>query len=360
VEDTWRAGLDHLPYPLHVRQSFKKFRDALMKIEIKAKATELDNEPFTKYTTGYAAEIKQWWDSFGPSNWGAQTKDSSSLVGVDELQSMAGNDPDDRITWPGGLGAITKKLFDVLSPQHAERMLAGATTVAVEPQKDEVQVTYLRDGKTETISARAVVMATPKYITWRLVSGIPEAQVSAMRKLRYIPYAVVNLIFDKPVYNRAYDTWCPGNTFADFVVADWTLRHQPGYRQKHNILTCYTPLSEFERGRLLTDDGTRDLAAAVLRDFQKLMPGLNADPVEVHIYRRGHPLYMSTPGNYTYTIPAARVPLERVFFANADSEGPESLTSGGITASRRGAEWVEKLLSGAPRAAILRAAGVPV
>ena len=357
VEDTWRTGLDHLPYPLHVRQSFKKFRDALMKIDIRAKVAELDNEPFTKYTAGYAGEIKQWWDGFGPSNWGARTKDSSALVGVEELQDMAGGQPDDRITWPGGLGAITAKLRALLALQRAERMLAGATIVAVEPQKDAVHVTYSREGQLETVAARAVIMATPKFITWRLVSGIPEAQVAAMRNLRYIPYAVVNLIFNKPIYNRSYDTWCPGNTFTDFVVADWTVRNQPGYKQKHNILTCYTPLDEIERGRLLTDEGTRDLAAAVLRDFQKLMPGFDADPLEVHIYRRGHPIFMATPGNYTKTIPAARVPLDRVFFGSSDSEGPESLTSGGVTVSRRGAAWVEKLLAGEPRTAVLRAAG---
>ena len=71
--------------------------------------------------------------------------------------------------------------------------------------------------------------------------------------MRYIPYPVVNLIFDKPVFNSGYDTWCPGNTFTDFIVADWVVRNQPGYQQKYNILTCYTPLQEEERGNLLTE-----------------------------------------------------------------------------------------------------------
>ena len=47
-------------------------------------------------------------------------------------------------------------------------------------------------------------------------------------QIRYIPYPVVNLIFDKPVFNQWYDTWCPGNTFTDFIVADWVVRDQPG------------------------------------------------------------------------------------------------------------------------------------
>jgi hypothetical protein len=85
-----------------------------------------------------------------------------------------------------------------------------------------------------------------------------------------------------------------------------------------------------------------------LSDFQKLMPALNIDPVEVHIYRRGHPLYMSTPGLYTRVQPLARHPMDRVFFANTDSEGPESTTNEGIRAAQRAVKEVEMRLAGRP------------
>ena len=159
---------------------------------------------------------------------------------------------------------------------------------------------------------------------------------------------MVNLIFDKPVFNHGYDTWCPGNRFTDIVVADWVIQKQPGYRQKFNILSCYTPMKEEERSSLLTDPGARHVAAHVLSDFQKLMPGTNVDPVEVHIYRRGHPLYMTTPGLYTRVQPVARQAMDRVFFANTDSEGPESTTNAGIIAAQRAVKEVEARLAGKP------------
>lgn len=349
VEDTWRKGLDQLPYPAAVRESFKKFRDALMTIDIEKGREELDNEPFTKYTAGYAPEIEQWWDGFGPSNWGARTAETSALVALESLRDMAGTEPDSRVTLPGGLGAITRRLTDILFPKHRERMHGGATVVAVEPQKSDVHATYLHDGKLHTIAAKAVIIATPKFITSRVVAGLPEAQKAAMRQIRYAPYPVVNLIFDRPVYNRGYDTWAPGKTFTDLIVADWVVRNQPGYKQKYNILTFYTPLRETERARLLTEQASRELAGAVLRDFQGLMPEFKVDPVEVHIYRRGHPMFMATPRTYTRIIPAARQPMERIFFSNADSGGPESLTSEAITASRHAAEWAEGLLAGKAR-----------
>jgi hypothetical protein len=178
------------------------------------------------------------------------------------------------------------------------------------------------------------------------VQGLSEKQSDAMHQIRYIPYAVVNLIFDKPVFNKSYDTWCPGSAFTDFIVADWTIRNQPGYKQKYNILTCYTPMSEDDRGYLLTESGARKKAVSVLDDFQKLFPGSNVDPIEVHIYRRGHPLYMSTPGLYTKIQPLARQSMDRVFFANTDSEGPESTTSKAIVSARRAVKEAEGRLAG--------------
>jgi len=336
IADTWRAGLDHLPYPASVRESFKKFRRDILALPMHARAQEYDAEPFSKYCAGYAPEVKLWWDTYGPSNWGARTQETSALLGIAELQAIGGDQADDRVTWPGGLGAITKRLSEKLLASHAERMIAGATTVAVEQEKHQVRVTYVDpQGQVKAVAAKAVIMATPKFITRRIVAGLPAAQDAAMKKMRYIPYPVVNVIFKQIVYDKGYDTWCPGNTFTDFIVADWTVRNEKDYHRKHNILTFYTPLTEAERPKLLTEEGTRDVAASVLLDFQKLFAGSNVDPVEVHVYRRGHPLYMSTPGNFTRVQPLTRRPYGRVFVANTDSEGPVSTTSQGIAAAHR-------------------------
>jgi monoamine oxidase len=178
------------------------------------------------------------------------------------------------------------------------------------------------------------------------VGGIPDKQDDAMQQMRYIPYALVNLIFDKEVYRKGYDNWCPGNSFTDFIVADWVIRNQPGYHPKFNILSCYTPLHEEERRNLLTEAGARKLAGEVLKDFQKLLPSTNVDPIEVHIYRRGHPMYMATPGLFTKVQPLLRAPMDRIFFANTDSEGPVSSTTQAISGARRVAKEVEHRLAG--------------
>ena len=354
VADTWGTGIDHLPYPQNVRESFKKFRDSLLRIDAEKRATELYNVSFSKFTQGYAPEVKLWWDTYGPSNWGAGVDDTAAKVAIDDMQYIAGsNRKDIRTTLPGGLGAITQRLSELMQP-HSDRMLLNATTVVVAPQKHEVNVTFLQEGKLQTVSAKGVIMATPKFITAHIVEGMPQKQREAIDQIQYIPYPVVNLIYDRPVFNLGYDTWCPGNSFCDVVVADWVVRSQADYKQKYNILTCYTPLSREQRLTLLTDVGCRQIAANVLRDFQKLLPSTNVDPVEVHIYSRGHPVFMSMPGNYTHVLPQARQSMERVFFANTDSEGPISTTPGGIVAARRAVKEYSGMVAGQVTASAAR------
>jgi monoamine oxidase len=350
VADTWNTGIEHLPYPKQVRESFRKFRDDMRKIQVRERMRELDLEPFSKYTAPYSPELTHWWDAYGPSNWGAVTRETSAYMGISEIQGLAGVEPDTRVILPGGLGCITHKLVEVLQPKYGERMIGGAAVVSVWHEKDGVRATYFRDGQLTTVAAKAAIYCAPKLIASRTVMDLSAEQKVTMRKIRYAPYPVVNLIFDKPVYNRGYDTWCPGNSFTDFIVADWTVRNQPGYRQKNNILTVYACLPPEQRAILLTEDSCKEFAARVLSDFQKLLPEFNVDPIEVRLYRRGHPMFMTVPGQFTQIRPAAAQPMERIYFGNADSGGPESQSPEAIRLSRVGAEWARMVLAGKPGA----------
>jgi len=266
------------------------------------------------------------------------------------MQGIARAKEDPRVILPGGLGCITHKLVEVLQPKYKDRMVGNATVVAVVQDKDSVRVTYLRDDALTTVSAKAAVICVPKMIASRTVIDLPSPQKAAMHRIRYIPYPVINMIFDKPVYNRAYDTWAPGNTFTDFIDADWTVRNLPGYKQKNNILSFYTALHVEQRATLLDEDRCKALAARVLVDFQKLLPEFSVNPIEVHLYRRGHPMFMASPGRYTKDRVAAAQPMDRIYFGHSDSGGPESLTSEAVRLSRVSAEWARLLLAGKPGA----------
>src|ERR1700691_3779261 len=181
VPDTWGDGLDKLPYSASVRESFKKFKKEMLAIDVQKSGKALYDKPFADFLKGYPEELTQWWDAYGPSNWGATSEDTAAVVAIEALQEMAEESrADDRYTWPGGLGAITKKLADILQPKYQDRMQTGATIVAVVSEKEEVQVTYMLGGELKTVAAKAVIMATPKFITRRVVAGLPDKQSDAM------------------------------------------------------------------------------------------------------------------------------------------------------------------------------------
>jgi len=358
VADTWGAGLAELPYPASVRESFRKFRKDMLPLAAGNNQEQFDSIPLSKYLKGYSPEVKLWWDTYGPSNYGAKSEDTSAMIALSELREEAqAAENDTRVTLPGGNGVLARRLSEVLLAKYADHMIADATIVAVEPRKTDVRVTYFHGGALRAVAAKFVVMAAPKMIAVRLISGLSDAQTDAMRSLRYCPYAVINMIFEKAAYDRSYDTWCPGASFADMIVADWVSRKDPGYKPKNAILTFYTPISELDRNKLLSLDGCRRIAANVLRDYHKLLPELTAEPLEVRLYRRGHPIFLSAPDVATKTIPAASRPLDRIVFANTDSLGPESLVYAAVDAARRATEWLDKRMAGASPAESRAAAG---
>jgi monoamine oxidase len=346
VPDTWRSGLDHLPYSKEAVASFRKFRDAVMKIDVRKQMNELDAKPFSEFLAAYSPEVKKWWDAYGPSNWGAVSEDTSTMIGLVDAQYLIKGEDSSRVILPGGLGCITHKLVEVLQPKFGERMLGGATVVGIAQDASGVKVTYTQAEKLTTIAAKVAIVCTPKFITSRLVADLPEEQRKAMHKIRYAPYPMINMIFDKEVYRRGYDNWCPGNSFTDFIVADWTIRNNPGYKPKYNILTFYTPLREYQRATLLEEASCKELAGKVLGDFQKLLPEFKVDPVEIRIYRRGHPMFMAVPGQFTKNRMVASRPMSRIFFSNSDSGGPESLSTEAVRISHAGCEWAKLVMAG--------------
>jgi hypothetical protein len=134
----------------------------MLAMDVEKRGKELYNTLFSDFLKGYPAELKQWWDNFGPSNWGATSEETASALAILTLQEMgAESRADDRYTWPGGLGAITGKLADLLHTKYKDRMVAGATTVGVVPEKEGVRVTYMLGGELKTVAAKAESKATP-------------------------------------------------------------------------------------------------------------------------------------------------------------------------------------------------------
>jgi len=111
----------------------------MVAIDLEKRGRELYNVPFADFMKNYAGEIKQWWDTYGPSNWGATSDQTNAALAIAELQEMVDSKSFGQPLYMAGrLGAITKKLAEILQAKYNDRMQAGATIVAVVPEREQV------------------------------------------------------------------------------------------------------------------------------------------------------------------------------------------------------------------------------
>jgi hypothetical protein len=165
-------------------------------------------------------------------------------------------------------------------------------------------------------------MAVPKFMARRLVEGLPEAQSAAMGAMRYAPYLMVNLCFERAVWSRAYDNYPVGaRAFTDFIPADFVRVGREGKPGRRQVITVYCPLDGSERQSLLDDSATLARAEAAAAEFCSMVPDAEQSLREVRVFRRGHAMPMAVPGGLTRLQPAASADFPPVFFGASDSAG---------------------------------------
>jgi protoporphyrinogen oxidase len=319
--DFWGDGLWKSPYPESVKKSFAKFLANMKTLDAEKHAAQLDNMTFAELLKPYAPELKLWFDNFGPNNWGADAANTSALTGATSMDWGGGLD-EERFTWAGGLGRISMALEQAVDRAAPGRLRKSATVVQVEQATGKPRVSFFHEGELQTASAKAVVIACPKFIAKKIVQGLDREHAEAMAELRYAPYLVVNVCAREVIYNGSYDTNIPApSPIVDFNVADWVDNRDNPAKNRPSVLTCYVPRPEADRVKLLDDGYCRHMGETVVDLLNRWFPGSREKVEEVHIYRRGHPMCMSIPGLTTRIAPRVRKPLGRIFFAHSDTEG---------------------------------------
>jgi phytoene dehydrogenase-like protein len=335
VPEFWAEGLWKSPYPDSVKKNFGQFVKDMKALDLEKNAEKLDNLTFAELLKPYGPEVKAWFDNFGPNNWGADTENTSALVGAESVRWGGGVLPN-RFTWPGGLGRISLALEERLQKAVPGRLRKGATVLQVETKTGKVQVSYSENDELKTVSARTVVLACQKFITKKIVKGLDQEHLDAMDEMRYQPYLVVNVCSNQVIYNGSFDTNIPAPCMiVDFNVADWVINRDNKEVNRPAVLTCYVPRPEGERSRILRDDYCTSFGQKVVDQLEVWFPGAKSKIEEVHIYRRGHPMYASAPGVVTRVAPKLRQPFGNIFFGHSDSEGGVTDYSTALQAAER-------------------------
>jgi Flavin containing amine oxidoreductase len=374
VPEFFGDGLKRAPYPQTVRDAFRRYLDTYRDYDVDKEVDRLDNLPFGRILQDYPQEIGDFFDSYGPNNWGARVQDTSAYIGIQAARWMGGREMN-RFTGDRGFGELTQALADRVKRSGSGRLVTGAAVVRIELDGPRVLVTYVPPDETaeagvppagggsgagtaaaprlprlECVSADAVVMAAPKLIAKYLVAGLPQDQQEAMSNFRYAPYMVANLCFEGVVHDSCFDVNVPApDVMSDFVCADWVRLRGRGEAGRPTVLTCYMPQFEENRDLLLDEERVRALALKALQRIDRWFPGAAAKCREIGVRLRGHPMHLAACGMITKWAPLARRAFGPIHFAGTDIQGEVSDFGGALETGRRAAQAAIDSLDAAHR-----------
>ncbi len=261
---------------------------------------------------GYQSQRLRWWveyacrDDYGStaadtSAWSALFYYASRKIPAKSIEEDENRDGDYKavVTWPEGNARLVRHLQSGLSG----RVFSGHAVVSVENKSDHVELVVLdtREGSPKVFGIRAkhVVMATPQFISARVVRGLSESRLLAHKSVQQSPWMVANLhLKDRPVgagFPLCWDNVLYQSPSLGYVVAT----HQRGPERGPTVITYYYPLVDSDplvgRKRLL-QLSWQEWAEVVLSDLERAHPQLRDLVQRIDIARWGHGMVRSSPG----------------------------------------------------------------
>jgi oxygen-dependent protoporphyrinogen oxidase len=172
-----------------------------------------------------------------------------------------------------------------------DRTRVPAKVSSVTRENGRVRVTYTTDGAPCAILARAVVVATPAYVTARIVNGLPPESARALAEIRYGSYAVGAFALRRAgrmPWDDIYALATPGRSF-NMVFNIGNAAQSRGARRIENGSLMVYAAAGAAHDLLPTSDGA--IAAAFERDLVGIYPQIGPLIEDIHIRRwdRGLP-----------------------------------------------------------------------
>jgi spermidine dehydrogenase len=254
------------------------------------------------------------------------------------------------------------------------RIRAGSTVVSVNAKYegtrsgDPVTVTYLRDGRLQSVQARTVVVASGAWAAKHVVQNLPDDYREALQRFPKSPMLVVNVALTnwRFLYELGFTacSWRGGfgytcNMRSNMYVGDYRPPLDP---DKPNLLTFYVPFQEpglaleeqGHRGRQkLLSTTYRDYERTILEQLVKLFDSGGFDPKRdvagIVLNRWGHAYVNPGPGFYYgrdgQPAPGAvlRQSVGPVAFAHSEMAGNQNWMEA-TTEGRRAAQQVSSML----------------
>jgi glycine/D-amino acid oxidase-like deaminating enzyme len=303
-----------------------------------AQALTLDSKSFRTWLTPYAdPEIMPFLESYCYSAMGASSSTVSAYAALNFAVEFVGR----VYAAPEGNYTIARSLAAGVDKAGAGRIKCGCFVHKLSAGTDgRVRISYVQDGESRAMEARQVILATPYFLSGRLIEGLAADQRAALCTHDYAPYIVANLCFEGLEPGGAYDQWVPGLApFDDFIPVSWTKKPEEKQAERLQVISCFAPARHQELARWqMLHDPAETFAAPIVQAFERLNPGATKKLRKVLISRWGHGIIVNRPGMICRWLRVIKGQYGPITLAHSDGLGlpaVESATHEGIVAAQK-------------------------
>lgn len=225
-----------------------------------------------------------------PSLWEAERRAGSIVRGMLRGGGKAAGPQGPKMksvtfNFAGGIAAWPRAVARALG---ARRVWRGARVSDLFGEAGLWRLVVERDGRSETVEARAVIVATPAYAAAELVADLDPAAAAALRGIPYSSMAVVHLGYSREQIAHPLDGFgvlAPSGEGKPFLGILWTSSLFPAFAPRGKALT--TTLMGGSIRPVRPEQGEEELVATALRE-NELVLGARGAPELVHFARWAH------------------------------------------------------------------------
>ncbi|MGA0555404.1 FAD-dependent oxidoreductase [Larkinella sp. VNQ87] len=266
----------------------------------------------------------RWYLEYGcKDDYGSTLATTSAWAGLHYFAARKGvaanADPNSVLTWPNGNSFLAQQL----AKQAQSPIRSNCLVFNLQENKTGVRalVYNVSQQKTVAIQARKVLLATPQFITQRLVSCNP-----ANTAFQYAPWLVANLTVSGLPQGRGMSLCWDNVIFGGASVGYVTATHQLLHARDPKVITVYWPLVQEppEAARRKAYQTTYDdWLRLILAELETAHPGVTAYVSQVDCWVWGHGMIAPTPGFISGEArrKAAQPINNKLFFAHSDLSG---------------------------------------
>jgi hypothetical protein len=276
---------------------------------------------------GFVSPLLRWYVEYAcRDDYGASLERTSAwamLFYFCARVAAPGQDSASFLSWPEGNGRLVSHLAGVAG----SRVRSHALVTDVREQQAGVELAVL-DARTHRLSrlvARAAILATPTFVSARVLRTFRDARPAFLDEFRCAPWWVANVhLRERPAsrgFPFAWDNVLHDSPSVGYVVAT----HQALRDRGPTIWTYYRPLWEREpkqERQQLLELTQASAAAEVLDDLGRAHRSLRAAVERIDVWRWGHAMVTPAPGFlFGGARRQAQQPVGAVHFAHSDLSG---------------------------------------